>query len=274
MPHSRAILLWVQFDGTDFAGFQRQADGIRSVGGALETAWLEKFGESVVMRSSSRTDAGVHAERMPVLVRTDVQIPARGAILGLNAFLPPDVKVLTAEERPTEFDVRSDAVGKRYVYRVYAGVVKPPLLRRTVWLVRGKLDVAAMRQGAAHWVGIHDFRAFRSVHCSAQTTLRHMRAIDVDQVGEIVEITIDGNAFLHNMVRIMAGTLVGIGRHRFAPELAAQLLASGDRTHGGQTAPALGLTLQDVFFGPSGARQGTDYKQMLANMTAARAEAT
>ena len=270
MHHSRAILLWVQFDGTDFAGFQRQADGIRSVGGALEQAWLTKFGERVVMRSSSRTDAGVHAERMPVLVRTDCRVPPKGAMLGLNAFLPDDCKVHDAEERPTEFDVRSDAVGKRYLYRVHAGPVKLPLLRRHVWLVKGKLDVPAMQRAAQHWVGIHDFAAFRSVQCTAQTTVRHMRDITVTENRDAVEITVDGNAFLHNMVRIMAGTLVSIGRGRLPIEAAAQMLQSGERTHGGQTAPAVGLTLLDVFFGPSGARQGTDYKAMLVNMAAAR----
>lgn len=258
----RGILLWVQFDGTAFCGFQRQTAGLRSVGGQLESAWLQKFAETVVMRSSSRTDAGVHARRMPVLVRTQQTVPSRAAQLGINAFLADDLKVLAAEDLPADFDVRADATGKRYVYRLQSGPVRLPLWRRNAWHVKGKLDVAAMRAAAAVLVGSHNFAAFRSTQCTAATTLRTLHRIDIEEHPDIIEITVEGNAFLHNMVRIIAGTLVGAGRLRFGPSEIAAMLHQGDRAAAGQTAPALGLTLDDVFYGPFGGRLGLKYKQL------------
>jgi len=273
LAETHGILLWIQFDGAEFAGFQRQADGIRSVGGELEAAWLRRFDEEVAMRASSRTDAGVHARRMPVLVRTARPLPPKAAMFGLNACLPDDVKVTAAGAVPDDFDVRADAVGKRYLYRVCAGPARLPLWRRSAWLIKGRLDVAAMREAASHLVGIHDFRAFRSAQCGAQSTVRHLHQVAVHDSGEVATIEVDGNAFLHNMVRIIAGTLVGVGRHRFAPADVALMIDRGDRGQAGQTAPAHGLCLDDVFYGPYGARQGTDYKALLDHMERARAAA-
>jgi len=260
----RPLLLWVQFDGGGFCGFQRQGEGLRTVGGELEAAWQRKFDERVVMRSSSRTDAGVHARRMPVLVRTRLAMPPKGAQLGLNAYLGDDLKVTSAEDLPEGFDVRADAIGKRYIYRVQPGPVRLPLWRRNSWHCKGRLDLVAMRAAAERFVGAHDFAAFRSVQCTAATTLRTLHRVEVALAGEMVELTIEGNAFLHNMVRILAGTLVGAGRHRFRPADVDAMLSAGDRSLAGQTAPAHGLTLDDVFYGPYGAREGLRYKQHMA----------
>lgn len=271
----RCVLLWIQFDGTDFHGFQRQThktavQGPRSVAQTLEEAWQAMLGEPIVARSSSRTDAGVHARRMPVLVRTARTVPARGLKLGLNAHLPADLAVTDAQDMPEEFDVRADAVGKRYVYRLTTGEVALPLWRRIAWHVRGPLDEAAMALAAQHLVGVHDFAAFRGAACTAASTVRHMRSIDLQRQGEALTVAVDGNAFLLNMVRIFVGTLVDVGRGRFRPEDVQAMLASGDRRKAGQTAPAHGLTLDDVFFGPAGAKQGMDYKSLLLHMNAAR----
>lgn len=269
---ARHVLLWLQFDGTEFAGFQRQADGIRTVAGTLEAAWLRMLGEVAIARTSSRTDAGVHARRMPVLVRTDKQVPPRGLMLGLNAHLPQDLAVIAADEVPAEFDVRADAVGKRYVYRVTVGEARLPLQRRHAWHVRGPLDLAAMQAASNHFAGIHDFSAFRAVGCTAASTIRHLRHVAVDlPQPDLLTVTVDGNAFLLNMVRIIAGTLVDVGRGRLDPQGIPAILASLDRTRAGQTAPSHGLTLDEVFYGPAGARQGVNYKDLLANMEAARA---
>ena len=270
VPAMRQILLWIQFDGTDFCGFQRQAED-RTVAGTLEHAWLQMLGETVIARSSSRTDSGVHARRMPVIIRTQKDVPARGLMLGLNSFLPGDLAVHSAEEVPADFDVRADAVGKRYVYRLWVGPARSPLCRRQSWHVRGPLDLEAMQAAAARLVGVHDFATFRGAGCVAASTIRHMRTISVVQTGpQVIEITVDGNAFLLNMVRIFAGTLVDVGRGRFTPDDIPDMIASHERTRAGQTAPAHGLTLDDVFFGPPGARHGVDYKNLLAHMEAAR----
>jgi tRNA pseudouridine38-40 synthase len=265
----RAIRLWLQYDGSDFHGLQRQADGIRTVAGTLESAWLRWHEEAVSVRASSRTDAGVHARRMPVLVRTSVTVPVRGLYLGLNARLPADLRVMGADEMPAEFDVRSDAVGKRYLYQVQTGETALPLLRRHAWHVRGPLDLAAMQQAATHLVGIHDFSAFRAVGCTAASTIRHMREIAVEPCAGGVLLRVEGNAFLLNMVRIFAGTLVAVGQGRLQAEALPDILASGDRRRAGQTAPAHGLMLDDVFYGPPGAKQGTDYKALLLHMNQA-----
>lgn len=266
----RHVLLWVQFDGTDFCGFQRQAED-RTVAGTLEQAWQQMLGETIVARSSSRTDSGVHARRMPVLVRTRKDVPPRGLMLGLNSFLPADVAVHEAEEVAETFDVRGDAVGKRYVYRIWEGPARSPVWRRQSWHVRGPLDLSAMQAGARLLEGVHDFSTFRGAGCVAATTIRHMRTVSVVQTDpHVMEITVDGNAFLLNMVRIFAGTLVDIGRGRFLPEDVSGMIAAKERTRAGQTAPAHGLTLDDVFYGPHGARHGLDYKNLLGHMEAAR----
>lgn len=243
---------------------------MRTVAGAVEDAWLAMLSETVVARTSSRTDSGVHANRMPVLIRTDKLLSQRGLTLGLNTHLPPDVAVVGADEVPLEFDVRADAVGKRYVYRLISSLPRLPTWRRVAWHVHGTLDVAAMQAAAKHFEGIHLFDAFRAATCKATSTRRHIRSVEVFDRGPIVEVVVDGNAFLFNMVRIMVGTLVDIGRGKFAPEAIAEMLQSRDRRRAGQTAPAHGLTLDDVFFGPPGARQGLDYKAMLENMAIAR----
>ncbi|MSP90740.1 MAG: tRNA pseudouridine(38-40) synthase TruA [Myxococcales bacterium] len=267
---ARRLLLWVQFDGTDFAGFQKQAAGVRTVAGELHTAWQALLAEAVDVRSSSRTDAGVHARRMPVLVCTQTHVPARGVMLGLNSMLPADLAVTDAADAEPAFDVRGDATGKRYVYRVMVGDARQPLWRRSAWHVRGPLDVAAMQAAAARLEGVHDFATFRSVACEAKSTLRHLREVRVDAVEPGVAITVDGNAFLHNMVRILAGTLVDVGRGRFAPDGIDAMLAAKERARAGQTAPAHGLTLDEVFYGPPGARQGLDYKNLISHMAASR----
>ncbi len=266
----RQVLLWVQFDGTDFCGFQKQLTD-RTVAGTLEAAWLKMLGETVIARSSSRTDSGVHARRMPVLIRTEKAIQPRGLMLGLNSFLPSDLAVQEAVEVPGDFDVRNDAVGKRYVYRLWVSESRAPLWRRFAWQVRGPLDVDAMQEGARLLQGVHDFSTFRGAGCTAKSTIRNIRRIHVDASQlPLVQIEVDGNAFLLNMVRIFAGTLVDIGRGRFKPDAIPAILASHDRTRAGQTAPSHGLTLDEVFYGPAGARQGVDYKNLLAHMDQAR----
>ena len=267
---TRNVLLWVQFDGTDFCGFQKQLHD-RTVAATLETAWLKMLGETVIARSSSRTDSGVHARRMPVLIRTQKDVNPRGLMLGLNSFLPADLAVQEVVDVPSDFDVRNDAVGKRYVYRLWVAESRAPLWRRYAWQLRGPLDTAKMQEAARHLEGVHDFSTFRGAACVAKSTTRHIRRIQVDASRlPLVEIEVDSNAFLLNMVRIFAGTLVDVGRGRFQPDDLPGIIASLDRTRAGQTAPSHGLTLDEVFYGPAGGRQGLDYKNLLLNMESAR----
>ena len=267
---ARQVLLWLQFDGGAFCGFQKQLTD-RTVAGTLEEAWRQMLGETVIARSSSRTDSGVHARRMPVLIRTRKDVPPRGLVLGLNSFLPADLAVQEAADVPVDFDVRNDAVGKRYVYRLWVSETRAPLWRQTTWQVRGPLDTQAMQEAATQLQGVHDFSTFRGAGCVAKSTVRHIRRVHVDASQlPLVQIEVDGNAFLLNMVRIFVGTLVDIGRGRLRAGDVADMIASRERTRAGQTAPSHGLTLDDVFYGPAGARHGLDYKNLLANMDSAR----
>jgi tRNA pseudouridine38-40 synthase len=246
---TRTVLLTVQFDGTRFAGWQRQA-GQRTVQGALEAAVSRMVQHEVTVRGSSRTDAGVHARAMPATFQTPRAISADGFARGLNALLDEDVAVLAARDMPPGFEAREASVAKTYCYRVLTGPSRWPLLRHDRWWVREPLDLDALRAAAAQLVGEHDFAAFRSSACGARTTQRCLHSVEVSAHAEPpgVDLVVTGNAFLHNMVRILAGTLVDVGRGRLDVGAVARALASGDRRQAGQTAPARGLTLERVHF--------------------------
>jgi tRNA pseudouridine38-40 synthase len=273
-PALRHWLVRVQFDGAAFAGYQVQ-DGVRTVAAELAAGWMQWQGEKVELRASSRTDAGVHARGLPVLVRTRRELPAKAIVLGWNAHLPDDLAIARAEPVGPEFHVRHDAVGKRYVYRMWNARARAPLLRTTHWHVPALLDLDAMRAAAAILQGDHDFAAFRAASCQSPTTVRSMRQIrlDVEQRGEdgvggALALVVEGNAFLHNMVRILAGTVVSVGRGQRSLDDVRRALESGDRRDPGQTAPPHGLLLDEVFYGPHGARQGLDFKSLLTRMQA------
>lgn len=242
----RHIKLLIEFDGTDFHGWQVQP-GQRTVQGVLQEALGVMTGVATTARASSRTDAGVHARAMPVCFRTDRGIPPRGWLRGLNAILPLDLAVRHVEEVPDDFHPRRSARGKTYRYRVWNAERRSSLEARYAWLVHPPLDPDAMRAGAVHLVGEHDFTAFRSAHCDSASVRRHVERVTVETPDEaIIEIAMTANAFLRNMARIMAGTLVDVGLGRRPPDDVATALASGDRTRAGQTAPAHGLYLEEV----------------------------
>lgn len=264
-PGRQRWLAWVSFDGTGFSGFQRQ-DGPRTVAGELEAGWQRWLGESVTVRSSSRTDAGVHARRMPVVVQTERQLPAKAIVLGWNHALPEDLAIQQAEAVADDFHVRHDAIGKRYVYRIWNARARDPRRRLDHWHVPVALDVERMAHAATAFVGDHDFSAFRAATCSALSTRRTMRGVEIRVRAPVIEVVVEGNAFLQNMVRIMVGTLVAIGRGTLAEDAVVRALGSGARQDAGLTAPALGLELDEVFYGPHGARQGLEHKQLLARL--------
>jgi tRNA pseudouridine38-40 synthase len=245
----RNLRLLVEYDGTDFRGWQRQltAGGEqRTVQGCLEAAVAAMTGETVFVRGAGRTDAGVHARGQVANFRTAARIPTGGFLRGLNANLPPDVAVLEVHEVPAAFDARWAARGKLYRYAIWNHLVRSPLHRRWTWHCRAPLDLAAMRAAAARLVGEHDFRAFRASDCERKTTVRLLRRVDLAAQGAVVTIDVEGTAFLKNMVRIIAGTLVAVARGRLGPDDVSRLLEAGDRTQAGMTAPAQGLTLVRV----------------------------
>lgn len=248
----RNIKLLVQFDGTDFAGWQRQ-DGQRTVQGVLEQALAGLLRTPVKATASSRTDAGVHALALPVGFRTDANLPLKAFVFGLDSLLPDDVRVLSAEEVPDGFNARFSTLGKTYRYRIQGGRVRLPLERRYAWHVPLPIDLEAVRAGASVLLGEHDFTSFRSVQCDAASPVRCVTRLDVvEERSGIVAIEIRANGFLRNMVRIVAGTLVQVGLGRRPPSWIADVLAARDRRVGGITAPPQGLFLVEVEYPPDG----------------------
>ena len=244
----RTVKLTLEYDGTDFVGWQVQPNG-RSVQEVVEAALSRMLGEPVRVTGAGRTDAGVHAAGQVCSLRTEKRVPLKAFVLGMNSLLPPDVAVVEAADVAPDFDARRSASGKRYEYRIWNGPSRSPLRRRRAWELFRPLDVAAMRAAARHLLGEHDFSAFRASDCPAKTTRRILRVLDVtgESGGEIL-VAAEATAFLKHMVRNLAE--VGMGKR--SPESMPALLAGGDRTRAGVTAPPQGLTLVRVDYRPRG----------------------
>jgi tRNA pseudouridine38-40 synthase len=250
----RTIRLVVEYDGTGLGGWQRQ-DNAPTVQQHLEEALAQMIGAEVPVVGASRTDAGVHALGQVACFRTTTTIPTEGFRLGLTRHLPDGIAVVAADEVPADFHPRFSATGKRYRYSVFTRSARSPLLARTSWHRSVALDLAAMRAAVPHIVGERDFSAFRAAGCAARTPLRRIDSIEVSEPSpHRVDIEVRGNAFLRNMVRILVGTLMQVAEGRMPPEQVAEILASGDRVQAGQTAPAHGLCLVEVFYGAPGPR--------------------
>ncbi len=243
----RTVKLTIQYDGTAYSGWQEQPNA-PSIQETVELALARIIGQRVRVQAAGRTDAGVHALAMPGVFHTESTVPLRAFIDGLNSQLPEDIAIQSAEEVPNDFRVIGGALNKTYRYSIYNAPIRSPLQRRTAWFIRGRLDLDAMRLAATHFIGTHDFAAFRGQNCTAATSVRRIDAIEIIQSGSLITIDVTGGGFLKNMVRIMVGTLVDIGRGRFEPDHIATLLDAPDRTKGGVTAPPHGLCLIRVCY--------------------------
>jgi tRNA pseudouridine38-40 synthase len=255
-----AICLVVSYDGAGFSGFARQP-AQRTVQGVLEDAIESMNGVRVETRGAGRTDAGVHALGQRVAFDPSREIPTSGWIKGLDAALPEDVVVLDADVRPRGYNPRFDAVDKTYRYVVQIREHRDPLWRGRAWWLPtsrqrrgGGLDLDAMRAAAATWIGTHDFRAFRAADDDREQTMRTMIGIELIErwanEPSLLAIEVTGSAFMKNMVRILVGTLVEVGRGKMSVDEAKALLgAAGRREDAGVTAPAHGLTLVQVRLG-------------------------
>jgi tRNA pseudouridine38-40 synthase len=247
------IRLLVRYDGANLSGWQRQR-GARTVQEELERSAMEIARRPVRVHGAGRTDAGVHALAQVAAFETEAVIPMRGWRLGMNSKLPPEISVLEAREVPAGFDPRRASAGKRYRYLISNTPSRDPLLRDRAWHLYDPLDLEAMRACAGELVGGHDFRGFRAADCERTSTFRHLFRVAIVQgfagVPSLVAVEVEGTAFLKNMVRILVGTLVDIARGRRSPSVIAEVLASGDRTRAGITAPAHGLYLDEVFIRP------------------------
>jgi tRNA pseudouridine38-40 synthase len=241
------VLLEVSYDGTAFHGWARQT-GARTVEETLSGAALAMDPRAGVVRGTSRTDAGVHAHGQLAVFDTTLDIPPRGWALGLNRHLPEDVAVRAARIVPAGFSPRGAARGKRYRYRVLVDMVRDPHWRTRAWRVP-ELDPHAMAREAEAACGTHDFASFRSSADQRATTVRtltHVGVVEDDADPRVLSVVVDGDAFLHKMVRILVGTMVDVGRGRLAAGALARAIAARDRRTAGTTAPAHGLVLERV----------------------------
>jgi tRNA pseudouridine38-40 synthase len=248
----RHIRLIVEYDGTGLCGWQRQANG-PTVQGHLEAALAKLLAHDVAVVGASRTDAGVHARGQVASFRTERAIPLHGIRRGLNALLPPAIAIAEASEAAEDFHPRFSATGKHYRYLLFTRADRSPRWRDRAWHHSAPLDRDAMREAATALIGEHDFAAFRAAGCTAKRTVRRIDQIEITELpGELpggswlVAVDVRGNAFLRNMVRIVVGTLVEVGRGRRPIGQVAEILASKDRTRAGITAPARGLELVSV----------------------------
>jgi tRNA pseudouridine38-40 synthase len=254
----RTIKLTLEYDGAGLCGWQRQANG-PTVQQHVEEAVAAMVGQRVEVAGASRTDAGVHALGQVASFTTDRSISLYGFRRGINSKLPSTIAVVDAAEAPAGFHARFWSRGKRYRYTVLTRRDRSPMLEGRAWHHPGSLDLAAMRAAAAHLVGEHDFSAFRAAGCTALHPVRAITSVVVgEHPGEVVQIEVDGNAFLRNMVRILAGTLVEVGAGRRTPAEVAAALASRERSQAGITAPPGGLCLVEVRHGDGPARRATD----------------
>lgn len=243
----RNIMMVIEYDGTNYHGFQKQAgSGLATIQETLEEALHRLTGEEPVVTGAGRTDAGVHAFGQVINFHTGASIPAGRFPYALNTFLPPDITAREAREVPADFHAQFAAKSKRYRYTIYNARIPSPLNRLYSLHVPVKLDVAAMRSAARLLVGEHDFAAFRAAGSSAKTTVRHLTRLDVEANGPFIYITAEADGFLYNMVRIITGTLLYVGKGKLTPEDVRSALESGDRTRTGPTVPPHGLTMLEV----------------------------
>ena len=241
----KRVLLTVEYDGTAYAGWQRQVNGL-AVQQVLEDALSSACGHPVTVTGSSRTDAGVHALNQKAHFDTDCSIPPDKYPFVLNTMLPPDIRVLEGREVPADFHARFLTVEKTYTYRIWNARHGSALRRNTHWHIPVPLEENLVRRALPTLLGTHDFAAFQAAGGTAKTTVRTIRSAQLEIRGNEWILTVSGNAFLYNMVRIIAGTLVEIGLGKCSPVAFEDAFKTLDRLSLGMTAPAHGLELTEV----------------------------
>ncbi len=244
------IALGLEYDGSAFCGWQSQAHalGIQSV---VEAALSKVADHPVEVTAAGRTDAGVHAAMQVIHFDTHAARTQRGWVLGATTNLPAQVSALWAREVSDAFHARYSALARTYQYVILNRATRPAIAANRVCWVRDRLDEDRMRTAAAHLVGEHDFSSFRAAECQARTPMRNVHEITVVRSGPFVVLTVSANAFMHHMVRNIAGVLIAIGCGERPTDWAAEVLAAGDRTRGGVTAAPGGLYLTGIRYAPA-----------------------
>ena len=243
----KRVMLVVAYDGTNYCGWQIQANGI-TVQEELNRCLLKLLKEPIQTVGASRTDAGVHALGNVAVFDTAARMPAEKISYALNTYLPEDIRIQYSAEVAADFHPRYCESEKTYEYRILNRRFPLPTQRLYTYFYHYKLDVEKMREGASFLVGRHDFASFCGANAQVKSTVREITGIDIEKKDDVITIQVRGRGFLYNMVRIIAGTLIEIGNKQYPPEKMGEILRACDRQQAGPTAPACGLTLKEIKF--------------------------
>ena len=243
----KRVKLIVAYDGTAYCGWQLQPNG-RTIEGELNQALSSLLQEDIHVIGASRTDSGVHALCNIAVFDTQIRIPAEKISYALNQRLPEDIRIKKSCEVAADFHPRHCSSRKTYEYRIYQDSFPEPVRRLYTHFTYVPLDMDRMREGAAWLIGEHDFKSFCSAAAVVETTVRTILSINIEKQGKEIVISVCGTGFLYNMVRIIVGTLMEVGRGSYPPEHVREILEAKDRQAAGPTAPACGLTLVNYTF--------------------------
>ncbi|MFQ7000635.1 MAG: tRNA pseudouridine(38-40) synthase TruA [Clostridium sp.] len=243
----RNVKLTIEYDGTNYCGWQKQ-NNEKTIQEEIEKAIYKAVGEVVEVIGSSRTDAGVHARGMVANFKTNATIPFDRFKYAINDKLPDDIAIIESEEVSEDFHARYDSKGKTYCYSIINRQQKPAIGRNYVYHFKWDLDIEKMREACKHFIGKHDFKAFRSLGSSVKTTERTIKELYIESEGEKINIFISADGFLYNMVRIIVGTLLKVGRGKIPVEDIEKIILLGDRKKAGPCVPAQGLILEKVYY--------------------------
>ncbi len=244
----RNIRLIIEYDGSRYQGWQRlgKDSNTNTIQGKLEAVLCKMTGEDINITGSGRTDAGVHAYGQVANFHTNSSFPCPEIKEYLTKYLPSDIGILKVEEAGERFHSRLNAKSKTYLYRIALPGIPNVFERKYLWQFPEPLDVSRMQKAANYYIGNHDFKGFSSIKKTKKSTVREIYSVSIEQTQREIQITYTGNGFLHNMVRILTGTLVEIGRGTMKPEDILKVYQTKDRKRAGITAPPQGLFLVNV----------------------------
>jgi tRNA pseudouridine38-40 synthase len=243
----RRILISIEYDGTNYVGWQRQ-QGLKSIQGEIEKALTKMFKKEILIDGVSRTDKGVHARNQKAVFLIDNNIANDKIPIALNSMIPQDIIVKDAIEVPIDFALRRSVDSKKYIYTIYNNQISSAIGKNFFWHCKGNLNIDAMNLAAEYLIGQHDFSAFKATGGSTKTSVRIIYECRLLKDGNYIYLHIKGNGFLYNMVRIIAGTLYEVGTGKTTLEQFKYILENKDRKLAGITAPPQGLCLEEIFF--------------------------
>lgn len=262
------VRLLLEYDGTNFHGWQRQADGLPTIQGTLEETLSRITKQPITLFGAGRTDAGVHATGQVASFRSPLKLTESSWVRAINSLLPPDIVIRSAEYVPLEFHARYSALSKVYQYAILASEQPSPFLRNYVWHVKRPLDIPSMQGASGYLTGTYDFSSFRASECSAKSPVRTLDRLEIAPIppleaagqgsaclvplnrppcnGTLVLFTFEARSFLQHMVRNIVGTLNDVGRGRLNPSDVRDIMEKKDRRYAGPIAPPQGLVLSQV----------------------------